>query len=156
MRTRSYFNTVMTAVFGVDSFWYRYEFGKSRGMIHWHGLCWRHDREPSNLLYEAVQKKISDEECAKELSVWANNVFGMTACHPAGKDCDGNPRKDLWPPPEGSAPAPPEEKNPLVKLLTDVSHSQECLLEDHLLLTNRINLHRCSDYCLTTPKNRQT
>jgi hypothetical protein len=31
----------------------------------------------------------------------------------------------------------------------DASSSQESLLEDHLLLTNRFNIHRCSDYCLT-------
>jgi hypothetical protein len=35
----------------------------------------------------------------------------------------------------------------------DVSESQESILEDHLLLCNRINLHRCSDYCLRAPKN---
>jgi hypothetical protein len=45
------------------------------------------------------------------------------------------------------------KKNPLVKLLMDVSESQESILEDHLLLCNRINLHRCSDYCLRAPKN---
>jgi hypothetical protein len=31
-------------------------------------------------------------------------------------------------------PLPPEENNPLIKLLMDVSSSQESLLEDHLLL----------------------
>ena len=45
-------------------------------------------------------------------------------------------------------------KNPLTKLLMDVSESQESLLEDHLLLTNRINLHRCSDYCLRAASSR--
>jgi hypothetical protein len=47
------------------------------------------------------------------------------------------------------AALPPEEKNPLIKLLMDVSMSQETLLEDYVLLTNRFNIHRCSDYCLT-------
>ena len=73
----------------------------------------------------------------------------MTACHPAGKDGSGEPLKSSWPPPEGTAPAPPEEKNPLLKLLMDISSTQDSLFEDHLLLTNRFNLHRCSDYCLT-------
>ena len=77
----------------------------------------------------------------------------MTASHPAGADEDGNPRKHLWPSPEGSAPTPPQDKNALTKLLMDVSESQESLLEDHLL-TNRINLHRCSDYCLRVPRSR--
>jgi hypothetical protein len=57
---------------------------------------------------------------------------------------------DLVVDPECSSPA---EKNPLVKLLMDVSESQESILEDYLLLCNIINLHRCSDYCLRAPKN---
>ena len=152
LRTQAYFRQVMEPVFGVDKFWYRQEFAKPRGMIHWHGLCWRSDREPHNLLHEAVQKGLSDGECAEELSRWAKAVFGLTACHPAGTDENGHPRKDLWAPPEGFAPALPEEKNPLLKLLMDVSESQEPLLEDHILLANRINLHRCSEYCSITPK----
>jgi hypothetical protein len=48
--------------------------------------------------------------------------------------------------------SPPEEKNLLVKLLMDTYSSQDSLLEDHLLLTNRINIHRCSDYCLRQTK----
>ena len=36
----------------------------------------------------------------------------------------------------------------------DVSESQESLLQDHLLLTNHINLHRCSDYYLRAPRSR--
>ena len=48
--------------------------------------------------------------------------------------------------------APPEENNPLVKLLMDASDNQYSLLEDYLHLTNRINIHRCSDYCLRQRK----
>ncbi|CAC5397334.1 unnamed protein product [Mytilus coruscus] len=75
----------------------------------------------------------------------------MTANHPA--ELDESQKKNLWPPPEGTAQAPPDEKNPLIKLFMDVSESQENILEDHLLLCNRINLHRCSDYCLRAPRN---
>ncbi len=149
MRTQSYFRSVMRPVFGVNAYWYRQEFAKSRGMVHWHGLCWRTDREPHNLLHQALERGLTMDECAAELSTWATSCFGMTASHPAGKDNSGQPNKNLWAPPEGTAPAPPEEKNPLLKMLMDVSDSQESLLEDHLLLTNRINIHRCSDYCLT-------
>jgi hypothetical protein len=44
----------------------------------------------------------------------------MTASHPAGGDESGNPNKNLWAPPEGTCPAPPAEKNPLVKLLYQI------------------------------------
>ena len=155
MRTQSYFQKVMRPVFGVDAYWYRQEFAKSRGMIHWHGLCWRKDKEPHNLLYEAVQKGLSEDMCATELARWADSEFKLTASHPAGNGPDGKPRKALWPPPEGFAPAPPEEENPLVKLLLDVSFSQERLLEDYILLTNRFNLHHCSEYCLKPTRNAE-
>ncbi|XP_021371429.1 uncharacterized protein LOC110466321 [Mizuhopecten yessoensis] len=152
LRTQNYFKEVMGPVFKVNTYWYRQEFAKSRGMVHWHGLCWRSDREPHNLMSSLIEKGLSDDDCAEHLSQWAKSNFGMTACHPAGKDETGNSKKDLWPPPEGTGPPPPEEKNPLLKLLMDVSESQESLLEDHLLLTNRVNIHRCSDYCLRLPK----
>ena len=58
-------------------------------------------------------------------------------------------------PNQGTAPSPPEEKNPIVKLLMDVCSDQDSLLEDYLLLANRINLHRCSDYCLQEPKSKK-
>jgi hypothetical protein len=155
IRTRNYFHDVMSPAFGVTSFWYRQEFAKFRGMVHWHGLCWRDDKEPHALLSKALEEGLSDEDCAKHLSDWASSEFGLTASHPAGKDENVNPRKNFWPPPEGTAPLPPEEKNPLIKLLMDVSSSQESLLEDHLLLTNRFNIHRCSDYCLTSKSGRR-
>ena len=140
LRTQSFFINVMGPAFSADTFWYRQEFAKSRGMIHWHGLCWRNDREPLNLVHQAIERGLSLDESAEELSNWTKSVFGMTTSYPAGADEYGNPRKDLWPPPEGSAPAPPQDKNPLTKLLMDVSESEESLLEDYLLLTNRINL----------------
>ena len=122
-------------------------------MVHWHGLCWHQDKEPHNLLFRAVQEGLSDRQCAQKLAEWASSELGMSAEHPAGLDEFGNSRKDLWPPPEGTAPPPPEEKNPLVKLLMDVSHSQGSLLEDYLLLSNRLNIHRCSDFCLRSTKS---
>ena len=152
MRTTSYFNKVMGPLFGVKSFWYRQEFAKSRGMIHWHGLCWRGDREPHNLLFEAIRNGLKDEACAEVLATWAKLELGLTALHPAGKNEDGSSRKDLWPPPEGTAPLPPDDQNPLLKLLIDISETQESIAEDHFLMTNRINLHRCSNYCLRHPR----
>ncbi len=152
LRTKSYFKHVMTALFGVNAHWTRYEFAPARGMIHSHGFAWRKDRQPSQLLYQTVLDNLSEEETAKELSTWAEQAFGMTAAHPAGSDDRGNPRKDLWPPPEGIAEAPPEEENPLAKLLHEVALTQEDTAHDHLLLCNKVNIHRCSDFCLKKNK----
>ena len=111
----------MQPAFNVSAYWYRQEFAKSHGMIHWHGPCWRQDKEPHHLLHEAINSALADQDPAKALSDWAKSNFRMTASHPAGTDADGCSTKDLWSPPEDTAPAPPDEKNPLIKLLMDVS-----------------------------------
>ena len=82
------------------------------------------------------------------LATWAKSELGLTALHPAGTNEDGSSRKDPWAPPKGTAPLPPEEKNPLLKLLIDASETQESVAEDHFLLTNRFHLLRCSNYIL--------
>jgi hypothetical protein len=46
--------------------------------------------------------------------------------------------------------------NPLIKLLMDVSKSQETLLEDYVLLANRFNIHRCSYSQFTKSLNKST
>jgi hypothetical protein len=53
-KIQSYLKNVMSPTFGVSTYWHRQEFAKSRGMVHWHGLCWRSDSEPHNLLYNAI------------------------------------------------------------------------------------------------------
>lgn len=73
----------------------------------------------------------------------------MIACHPDEKDEKGNPRRDLWPPQDGTT-LPTDENNPIQKLLwMSVTPG---MLEDDILVTNRINIHRCSNYCLQLPK----
>ena len=79
-------------------------------MVHWHDLCWRSDRDPHNLLHNAIEAGLSDLDCANVLSQWATGQSGLSASHPAGKDETGKHRNNLWPPPEGSAALPPEEK----------------------------------------------
>ena len=39
LRTKSYFKLIMQKLFKVSCYWFRYEFAKSRGQIHFHGLC---------------------------------------------------------------------------------------------------------------------
>ncbi|XP_068719655.1 uncharacterized protein, partial [Montipora capricornis] len=52
------------AVFGVSDYWYRYEFAKSRGQIHWHQLSWREDKQPHQLLHEAREDGCDENEYA--------------------------------------------------------------------------------------------
>ncbi len=70
----------------------------------------------------------------------------MTASHPAGVDKFGQSRKDIWPSREGTAPSTPEENNPLVKLLCEAESTQEELLNDHILMANKVNIRACSAF----------
>ena len=79
--------------------------------------------------------------------MWAESVFGMAASYPAGVDTFGQSRKDMWPSPEGTAPPIPEENNPLVKLLCEAATTRGQLLNDHILVTNKVNIDVRSDFC---------
>ena len=59
-----FFKKVMGPVFGVDSYWYRQEFAKSKrhGSPAWSLLEVREARE---LLNSAVSSGLSDEQCAE-------------------------------------------------------------------------------------------
>ena len=58
----------------------------------------------------------------------------MTALHPAVSDEEGQPRKDLWPPPEGLADPISDDRDPLVMTPMQIAATQDAILEDHLLL----------------------
>ena len=124
LRTQAYHEKVLKPVFGVSDYWYRYEFAKSRGQIHWHQLSWREDRQPLELLHEAREGGCEEEEYAARLSHWADETFAMTALHPAGNDEEGQPRKDLWPPPEGTAEPISDDRDPLVKMQMQIAATQ--------------------------------
>ena len=85
----------MSPAFGVTSFWYRQKFDKSRGMVHWHGHCWRDDKKPHALLSKALEEGLSDEDCAKHLSDRAFSEFGLIASHSAGKDAHYHLKKKI-------------------------------------------------------------
>ena len=132
LHTQAYHEKVLKPVFGVSDYWYHYEFAKSRGQIHWHQLSWRKDRQSHQLLHEAREDGCEEEEYAARLSQWAGATFAMTALHPAGNDEEGQPRKDLWPPPEGAAEPISDDSDPLVKMLMEIAATQDAILEDHL------------------------
>ena len=106
-------------------------------------------------MHEAREDGCGDDEYAARLTQWADENFAVTALHPAGSDEEGQPREDLWPPPEGSADPISDDRDPLVKMLVQIAATQDAILEDYLLLVNRVGLHSCSDYCLRTPRHPQ-
>ncbi|EDO33521.1 predicted protein [Nematostella vectensis] len=113
MHTRSYHENVVRPVFGVSDYWYRYEFAESRSQIHWHQLSWREDRQPHELLHQAVQEECQKPEKVRRLNEWVEDNFAISASNPACKDEDGEPRKEFWLPPEGTAEPVSEDDDPL-------------------------------------------
>ena len=61
----------------------------------------------------------------------------MSELHPAGNDEDEQPRKDLCPPPVGTAESISNDRDPLVKMLLQIAGTQDAILQDYLLLVNR-------------------
>ena len=133
LRTQAYHEKVLKPVFVVSDYWYHYEFAKSRGQIHRHQLSWRDDRQPHQPLHKAREDNCSETEYEARLSQWADENFAMTALHPADSNEEGQPRKDLWPPPEGTDDPISTNRDPLVKMLMEIAASQDAILEDHLL-----------------------
>ena len=155
LHNQAWHEKVLKPVFGVSDYWYRYEFAKSRSQIHWHQQSWRDDRQPHQLLHEAREDNCSETEYAARLSQWADENFATTALHPAGNNEEGQPRNDLWPPPEGTADPISTDRDPLVEMLMETAASQDAILEDHLLLWNRVGLHSFCDYYLRTLRHTE-
>ncbi|CAH3025176.1 unnamed protein product [Porites evermanni] len=147
LRTQAYHEKVLKPVFGFSDYWYRYEFAKSRGQIHWHQLSWRKKQATTHQLHLYCMKLVKMVAKRKSMqldfnSQWADETFAMTALHTAGNDEEGQPRKDLWPPPEGTAERISDDRDPLVKMLMQIAATHDAILEDHLLLVKRIGLHK--------------
>ena len=60
-------------------------------------------------------------EYGARLSQLASQRFSMTVFHPAGNEEEGQSRKDLWPPPEGTPESISDDRDPLVKMQHGVS-----------------------------------
>jgi hypothetical protein len=109
LRTQSYFKNVMGPVFGVDSFWYRQEFAKSK--VWCTGIAFLREQIENLIIFCITLSQLAyltnypQKNCQSGLK-----KTGLTASHPAGKDKNGTPKTDYWRPSEGSAPPPPEEK----------------------------------------------
>ena len=91
-----------------------------------------------------------------ELDDESSGMFspGFVSMHPAGGEeiSDENknkmwiPDKTKWSPPEGTQDAP--SKNPLSISLSKVFERNAGLDAQHVLMVNRVALHKCSNYCL--------
>ena len=123
-RTINYYATVMKEVCQYDDIWWRYEFAKSRGAIHSHGIIF------SKKHHEIVKKCKESANPESELFKWfqtsllndeTNNIYSpeFVSLHPGGGEevSNGNsekswvPDKTKWAAPEGTQTPP--HHNPL-------------------------------------------
>ena len=106
-RTESWFQIVLKEGLGIDEYWYRYEFAKSRGTIHFHSLIWK--SAASLDIHSLLQRAVSatnmvslvslEQEAADEMeSVLSQYFTHITAEHPSGRERSHPevPCRSLW------------------------------------------------------------
>ena len=92
---------------------------------------------------EAAEEHEAVEEHRRLVEQFSSLRLGLTAVHP-------EPNPQQWPPPEGPNRERPRE-NCLRMLFSDLFQDPEKLLEDCILLTNRVQRHKCDKkYCVKT------
>ena len=107
IRTNGWFEIVLRQGLGIDDYWYRFEFAKSRGAIHFHGLLF------SKMKSDYIHKKLDRimnlnnlkliKEVEKEISIDITEsskfeLVNITALHPSGRQ-RSNPEKEcntIW------------------------------------------------------------
>ena len=143
-RLEMYIKEVLAPVFGVKHYWYRLEFAKSRGQIHFHMFAISADKQPHRLLHE--MKGSGDQEKAGALAAWAWGSLSLTAMHPA-RGQNGELDVALVRAPDGEW-APPKDSNAAALLLLDAPS-----FRDHCIAcANSYCFHTCSDYCMRAPR----
>lgn len=76
LRVQHWLDTVGKEVFGIKSYWYRFEFAPSRGQIHVHMLAHATTTEVMEMFYRLRNDK---KEQAKFLQEWVRKSFNMSA-----------------------------------------------------------------------------
>jgi hypothetical protein len=95
LRTHAWFKLVLMEAVGIDNYWYRFEFAKSRGAIHFHALVYSQLKSQqlhtllNRLLILTNMEAIEETESviAQEVSGFlSSQLVPITALHPAGRD----------------------------------------------------------------------
>ena len=167
-RTHNFFVTVGKELYLWDDLWFRFEFAKQRGEIHFHGLMW--SDKHSSIIEEALRPLLSDRAATSEAALNLKEFLQIQGCyqgqdiyspefqsmHPGGGNevitSSGNmdwiPNKSKWAPPEGTYT---NNSNPLSISINDCVHEEGAMMSHLVDLVNRLSLHQCTtSYCLKT------
>ena len=99
LRTKAWFGEVLGKAIGIEDYWYRFEFAKSRGAIHFHAILYKASAAVhihallDRALAAANMEQLEEEETkvASELPVvLADVLLPLTALHPAGRQRSGD------------------------------------------------------------------
>ena len=146
-RVEIFLETYAKKVFGINHYYVRYEFAKSRGQIHAHLIAIlgksSHLEDFNKISYKY---RFQPQLQAELLDKWMVDVFKITACHPATNK-HGNADLGNIVAPEGFAPKRPEV-HPSSRYLSDISD----IKQDYCDLCNYCSMHTCSNYCLLHAK----
>ena len=119
-RVEIFLSTYAKKVFGINHYYVRFEFAKSRGQIHAHLLAILGDKSHlydfNTLLHKNRMK--SEEVQAQILDTWMKKIFKLTAIHPASTT-KGVPILSKIVVPEGYLEKKPDE-HPSAKYLSEV------------------------------------
>jgi hypothetical protein len=156
LRMEIYCETVLKDALGINHYWFRYEFAKSRGQIHGHLLGIRGDRQPHCLLHacsnaakeqvatESLNPEAATQQVASQLAQWCVDALSLTATHPATDEDGMLPLSQIRPPEGTLEPTSASGPSPLHHYM-GIAGS---LKEDHVSLSNQVAHHSCNDYCL--------
>ena len=168
-RVENWLKYIGKPIFKINEHWLRYEFAPSRGQIHCHMLA---ITSHNKLLKEAMDKYGKLENMTKFLEEWMEKCFGMTAKIPELKDKtldvdinivnitmdkDKNDNKGK----EGTMETQEHDKEGREKnVKMDHPSTYNCSdkyvqchpVEDQRNLLKKLQMHKCSDYCLRKRK----
>ena len=136
-KAESYLATVGHEHLGIQHYWGRYEFAKSRGQIHMHLLgITKPDMNPN---------KYCRHDDAAGLQKWAQEKFGLSAIHPSS---DENKKVDIKniPPPEGTFEFAKKHNHPCRFRLLDMKDI-DGVKQYTSDLYNTVQHHKCNAYC---------
>jgi hypothetical protein len=141
-RVTDFLENYAKQVFGIEHYFARFEFAKSRGQIHVHLLAVLVKKSRIADLNELVYKdRFNPEKQAQVADDYLNKVFGLTAIHPGSTE-EGILNRSKIRQPEGTRGK--IDIHPSSLKLSDVTDYKQDLCD----LCNNCQMHGYSGYCM--------
>jgi Helitron helicase-like domain at N-terminus len=132
VRFELWMETVGKPIFGIASYWGKYEFAPGRGMIHIHLLAIRKEQNIFRLCYEDLQHPDGKAKRDERLASWANSQFGLTATV-----VNDFASRTISP-----------DNSPCSIWFSDLQTSPDVVYDDQQNLIKFCQVHDCNGFCL--------